>query len=166
MAKDVIARIILMFLLGLAIGGFIVLFLADRAKAEMTDQWGHQRYEAPRHKHVTKKRMRHTHKRHRRKRAPAVKAYVKRDIEDQVACKEMLTVIGDARPSRNTAQEDAEAVFMRATRFKYGEAWMSVENAQGYAIRCNRASITEIVGQTMVRCELRAKPCRPPFESK
>ena len=116
MAKDVIARIILMFLLGLAIGGFIVLFLADRAKAEMTDQWGHQRYEAPRHRHVTKKRVRHTHKKHRRKRAPAVKAYVKRDIEDQVACKEMLTVIGDARPSRNTAQEDAEAVFMRATR--------------------------------------------------
>ena len=80
MAKDVIARIILMFLLGLAIGGFIVLFLADRAKAEMTDQWGHQRYEAPRHRHVTKKRVRHTHKKHRRKRAPAVKAYVKRDV--------------------------------------------------------------------------------------
>lgn len=108
-------------------------------------------------------RKRHAHKKRRK---PQVRAYVKRDDDDGVRCKDTLTVIGDARPSEQGAREDAEAVFMRATRFKYGESWMTIENARDYAVRCSRASITEIVGQVMVRCELRAKPCRPPFQSK
>lgn len=108
-------------------------------------------------------RKRHANKKRRK---PEVRAYVKRDDDDGVRCKDVLTVIGDARPSEQGAREDAEAVFMRATRFRYGESWMTIENARDYAVRCSRASITEIVGQVMVRCELRAKPCRPPFQSK
>lgn len=104
-----------------------------------------------------------------RKRKPEVRAYVKREREhedDGIRCKETLTVIGDARPSEQGAREDAESVFMRASRYRHGESWMDPKNARDYAIRCARASITEIVGQVMVRCELRAKPCRPPFQSK
>lgn len=106
---------------------------------------------------------RHHKKRHRK---PEVRAYVKREDDDGVRCKDMLTVIGDARPSEQGAREDAEAVFMRATRFRYGESWMTIENARDYAVRCSRASITEIVGNVMIRCEIKARPCRPPFQSK
>lgn len=114
----------------------------------------------------------HVHKRTYRKpkpkrarRKPQVRAYVKKD-DDGVQCKDLLTVIGDARPSEKAAREDADAVFMRAVRFRYGESWMEIENARDYAVRCARASITEIIGQTMVRCELKARPCRGPFQSK
>lgn len=112
-------------------------------------------------------RARH-HKAKPKRRKPQVRAYVKREREDDdgVRCKETLVVIGDARPSESGARDDAEAVFMRASRFRHGEAWMDPRNARDYAVRCARASITEIVGQVMVRCELKAKPCRPPFESK
>jgi len=89
-----------------------------------------------------------------------------REERDSVTCKDTIQVIGDARPTEAAAKDDAEAAFMRATRFKYGESWMSVENARGYAIRCARASITEIVGATMHRCEIKARPCRAPFQSR
>jgi len=122
------------------------------------------------HKRRYRKPRRHKHK-HRRRR-PEVRAYVRRDkwVErdtDRVICKDSVTVVGDARPSRAAAVSDAESVFMRTVRFKYGgEAWMNIEAAKDYQIRCTRASITELVGQVMTRCELRAKPCKPPFESK
>jgi hypothetical protein len=117
---------------------------------------------APRKVH----RKRHKH-RHRRKRRAEVRGYVQRETDsDGVKCKDTLTVIGDARPSEDGARDDAEKAFMRAARFRHGESWMSIENARDYAVRCSRASITEIVGQVMHRCELKAKPCRPPFQSK
>ena len=115
--------------------------------------------------------VRHYHKRRvyrkkRRHRKPQVRAYQRRERDDGISCKDRLTVIGDARPTRGGAVSDAEGAFMRAARFRHGESWMSVDNAKNYEIRCARASITEVVGTTMMRCELRARPCRPPFESK
>ena len=108
------------------------------------------------------------HRRHKkRRRKPEVRGYSRReDANDGISCKDVLTVIGDARPSEEMARDDAEKTFMRAARFRFGESWMSVENARDYAIRCSRASIAEVVGQVMHRCELMAKPCRPPFQSK
>jgi len=103
-------------------------------------------------------------KRKRRRRAQ-VRGW-HREETDKVSCKDKLTVIGDSRPTKDGAIGDAEAAWMRATRWKYGESWIEIGNARGYEIRCNRASITEIVGAVMQRCELRAQPCRPPFESK
>ncbi len=119
-------------------------------------------------KRYRKPRVRGYIKRHRK---PEVRGYIKRhsdedrDVErnDDRTCKSLLTVIGDARPTLASAREDAEASFMRATRFKYGEAWMELTNAKDYQIRCARASITELVGQTMQRCELAARPCRQPM---
>jgi len=120
--------------------------------------------------------VRHYHKRrvHRKKRRrkPEVRAFRRREKwvdrdSDRVICKDSVTVVGDARPSRAAAVSDAEAVFMRTVRFKHGgEAWMNIEAAKDYQIRCTRASITELVGQVMTRCELKARPCKPPFESK
>lgn len=157
-------RAVLAVLAALTVGIAIVLVLAVRAEAKTVricnpfgDCWLEERGDA-----VRTRPKRHVKK----KRKPEVRAYVKREDDDRVVCKDVVTVIGDARPSESQARDDAESVFMRSVRYRYGESWMDPRNARDYASRCARASITEIVGQTMVRCELRAKPCRAPFESK
>lgn len=158
MVKELMARIILGLLSGLVVVGFLILLGIIPARAEMLDPWGQPRYQAPREaKPVRKRQVR---------RKPQVKAYVKREDDDAIKCKDMVVVIGDARPSVSSAKEDAESVFMRTVRYKYGESWMDVQNARDYASRCARASITEIVGQVMTRCEIKARPCRAPFESR
>lgn len=119
--------------------------------------------------------VRRTIKRHAKpRRKPEVRAYVKRERnhtheredDDRISCKPEIVVIGDARPSESSAREDAEAVFMRSVRYRYGESYLSIANARDYASRCARASITEIVGQVMTRCEIKARPCSVPFESR
>lgn len=136
---------------------------ADAAK-RICNTWTHDCWWENDDGQVIKRPRKHVHK---RKATPQVRAYVKRDDDhDGVSCKPRVRVVGDARPSESGAKDDAEAAWMRETRWKYGALYLSLPNAKDYQIRCGRDSITEIVGQVMVRCELMAQPCNPPFESK
>lgn len=115
--------------------------------------------------HRTSERKRQHHH-HKRRRKPEVRAYVRREEDDGVHCKPTVRVVGDARPTENGAREDAEAAWMRETRWKFGAMYISLPSAKKYQIRCGRDSITEFAGAVMVRCELMAQPCNVPFESR
>lgn len=111
-------------------------------------------------------KRKHKHRAAKRE-ATRVYGYHREDRRtDSVSCKDTVRVVGDARPNEAAARDDAEAAWMRETRWKYGALYISLPNARDYAIRCSRDSITEIVGQTMQRCELMARPCNPPFQSR
>lgn len=125
--------------------------------------WLEQDGQVVRRVHRKPERKRHSHKRRRK---PEVRAYVRREEDDGVHCKPTVRVVGDARPTENGAREDAEAAWMRETRWKFGAMYISLPSAKKYQIRCGRDSITEFAGAVMVRCELMAQPCNVPFESR
>lgn len=159
----------LLLILVLLIALMFALMTANKAKAHTVSC---SVFENCRHYHrkrvVRHKKRRKRHVKRRAKPEPTrVYAYRKREREeDRIDCKDTVRVVGDARPSEDAARQDAESAWMRATRWKYGALYLSLPNAKHYEIRCSRDSITEIVGQTMVRCELKARPCNPPFESR
>jgi hypothetical protein len=53
---------------------------------------------------------------------------------------------------------------MELVRWEHGEQFMDVANAEGYAKRCSRSSVGEVLNQTFHRCQVSARPCRPEIE--
>lgn len=76
-------------------------------------------------------------------------------------CIERVTVVGSQWATEAGAEESAQKAWMEAVRWSHGEMSMDMKNAEGYARRCSRSSIGEVVGQTFHRCEVTARPCRP-----
>lgn len=160
----------LIMVLVLLIVLMVALMTANRAKAHTVScsVFENCRHYHRKYKRIVRHKKRRTRHVKRRKAEPTrVYAYRRREREDdRIDCKDTVRVVGDARPTEDAARSDAESAWMRATRWKYGALYLSLPNAKHYEIRCSRDSITEIVGQTMMRCELKARPCNPPFESR
>lgn len=78
---------------------------------------------------------------------------------DDKHCKPLIRVVGDQRPTEEGAKEQADKAWMQETRFRYGERYMQMNQAKDRRYACSRSSIGEIVGQTMLRCEVIAQPC-------
>lgn len=118
-------------------------------------------------RHVHRKRHKH---RHRRKRRAEVRGYVRRDREDEdrdrVKCYDAVRVVGSQWASEAGAEESAQKAWMERVRWSIGEAAMSMTAAEGYEKRCSRSSVGELANQVLHRCEVRARPCRPVFQSK
>lgn len=76
-------------------------------------------------------------------------------------CLKRVTVVGSQWATEAGAEESAQKAWMEAVRWSHGEMSMDMKNAEGYARRCSRSSIGEVVGQTFHRCEVTATPCRP-----
>ncbi|WP_333790653.1 hypothetical protein [Sphingorhabdus sp.] len=81
------------------------------------------------------------------------------------ACLTPVRVVGSQWATEGGAEESAQKAWAEETRFSYGEAYMDLANAVGYQKRCARSSIGEVAGQTLMRCEVDAVPCRPPFSA-
>ena len=79
--------------------------------------------------------------------------------EPDKACKPVVRVVGDQRPSEDGAKEQADKAWMQEVRFRYGERCMLTTQAKELRYACSRSSIGELVGQTMQRCEIIAQPC-------
>lgn len=122
--------------------------------------------------------VRHYHKpryrkpvRHKKRRKPQVRAYQRRSDEDDVKCRPMISVVGSQFVTPAGATSSAEKAFMERARYTWGESYMDVDNAKDYAIRCSRSSVGDvgikgIAEAVFYRCELKARPCRAPFESR
>lgn len=97
-----------------------------------------------------------------RPKAPAVKAYVQREPEK--TCLKPVAVVGSQWATESGAEDSARKAWAESVRFHSGEAFMDLTHANGYARRCARSSIGEVVGQTLHRCEVSAVPCKPGFD--
>jgi len=113
---------------------------------------------------IRKSRMvRHRRVEHRQE--PEVRLYRADDKPRRhVQCLDRVTVVGSQWATEAGAEESAQKSWMESTRWAHGESAMDLANAQGYAKRCSRSSIGEVVGQTFHRCEVSARPCRPVME--
>lgn len=79
--------------------------------------------------------------------------------EHDKSCKPLIRVVGDQRPTEEGAKEQADKAWMQEVRFRYGERYMLTTQAKDRRYACSRSSIGELVGQTMLRCEVIAQPC-------
>ncbi len=79
--------------------------------------------------------------------------------EPDKACKPVVRVVGDQRPTEDGAKEQADKAWMQEVRFRYGERYMQTTTARELRYACSRASIAEIIGNPMQRCEIIALPC-------
>jgi hypothetical protein len=61
------------------------------------------------------------------------------------------------------ALEAAKKDWMERTRYDLGESYLDLKNAKDFVSRCGRVSIGEALGQSMMRCEIVARPCKGEF---
>lgn len=76
-------------------------------------------------------------------------------------CHRELTREGDQYASEDGAKDQAVKAWQQAARWKYGERFMSIENAVATRYECGRSSVGSVVGQVFYRCSIEAVPCRP-----
>lgn len=101
------------------------------------------------------------HKRVEHRQEPEVRLYrADEKTRRHVQCLDRVTVVGSQWATEAGAEEGARKSWMEQARWALGEVYMSIENAEGYAKRCSRSSIGEVVGQSLHRCEVSARPCR------
>jgi hypothetical protein len=95
-----------------------------------------------------------------------VRGYRSADVRPKARgqCLERVSVVGSQWANEQGAEESAQKAFMEAVRWESGEQWMEIANADGYVKRCSRSSIGELAGQTLHRCKVSARPCRPDIE--
>lgn len=82
--------------------------------------------------------------------------------EDWMRCRAKMTAVGDQFASEDGAKSEAVKAFSQAARWAYGEKLMNIEHAQGVTYQCNRSSVGSVMGATMHRCEIVARPCEAP----
>jgi hypothetical protein len=119
---------------------------------------------------------RHTHYAHRRHRrhysnsdSTKVMAYVKEEQEakkedDGFQCVEKVRGLGTQWIGTEGALQAAKKDWMERVRYDYGESYVDMANAREFESRCGRVSIGEIAGQVTYRCEVHARPCKPPLK--
>jgi len=97
------------------------------------------------------------------KKHPGTKVKAIEQRETKQSCLPPVRVVGSQWATESGAEESAQKSWAEAVRFSHGEVYMQLDQAIGYQKRCSRSSIQEVVGQTLIRCEVDAAPCRPPF---
>lgn len=108
----------------------------------------------------------------RRHHRPRVRYYAAPEYEaegqresDGWKCLDKVHVVGSQWANEDGAEDSAKKAFMEEVRFRSGEAFMDVDHARDYEKRCTRSSIGEVAGAMLFRCEVAARPCRPPLKS-
>ncbi len=96
-------------------------------------------------------------------------AYVKREdsrkkAEDGYQCLEQVRGLGTQWIGTDGAMEAAKKDWMERVRYDHGESYVDMSNAREFESRCGRVSIGEIAGQVTYRCEVHARPCKPPLK--
>lgn len=101
------------------------------------------------------------------------KIRVQRDVLSDVTCFPMLEGLSTEHHTEELAYADAVKDWRARTRFKYGERFSLIENANGLERQCVVSSINQtltgkvaeaVVGSAgqLHRCEVRARPCMAP----
>ncbi len=118
-------------------------------------------------KHVQRRPRRRTYS----KSADATKvmAYVQREDEakkanDGLICVDKVRGLGTQWIGTEGAMEAAKKDWMERVRYDHGESYVDMSNAKEFEKRCGRVSIGEIAGQVTYRCEVHARPCKPPLK--
>jgi hypothetical protein len=115
----------------------------------------------------------HTQRRHRHRRAnrdgTRVMAYVKhkgkgKKEDGGYLCVEKVRGLGTQWIGTEGAMEAAKKDWMERVRYDHGESYVDMSNARDFESRCGRVSIGEIAGQVTYRCEVHARPCKPPLK--
>jgi hypothetical protein len=114
----------------------------------------------------------YAHRRHRHRSSSSntkVMAYVKREEQaktedDGFQCVEKVRGLGTQWIGTQGAMEAAKKDWMERVRYDHGESYVDMSNAREFETRCGRVSIGEIAGQVTYRCEVHARPCKPPLK--
>jgi hypothetical protein len=112
----------------------------------------------------------HSHHRYYRPRARQTEVRYYRtpevDRDDDMRgweCRDRVRGLGTQWIGTEGALEAAKKDWMERVRYDHGEKWIDMTNARSFESRCSRVSIGEVVGQVTYRCEIMARPCKPPF---
>jgi hypothetical protein len=120
-------------------------------------------------KHRSAAQYAHRRHRHRSSSNTKVMAYVKREEhakteDDGFQCVEKVRGLGTQWIGTQGAMEAAKKDWMERVRYDHGESYVDMSNAREFETRCGRVSIGEIAGQVTYRCEVHARPCKPPLK--
>jgi len=96
----------------------------------------------------------------------------RQEIEtDSVVCRPYISVVGSQYVTKNGAEDSAVKAWQEQVRYEHGERFMSWESADKQQVRCVRSSVGELGSKALdmtvkfYRCEVKGKPCMPPFET-
>jgi hypothetical protein len=125
---------------------------------------------APHAKH--RQQVKYAQRRHRARssgNSAKVMAYMKREEaakkeNDGWQCTEKVRGLGTQWIGTEGAMEAAKKDWMERVRYDHGESFIDMSNAREFETRCGRVSIGEIAGQVTYRCEVHARPCKPPLK--
>jgi len=113
---------------------------------------------------------RHRHRHHASSSdATKVMAYAKREEhakseDDGFQCVDKVRGLGTQWIGTEGAMSAAKKDWMERVRYDHGESYVDMSNARDFESRCGRVSIGEIAGQVTYRCEVHARPCKPPLK--
>jgi hypothetical protein len=114
--------------------------------------------------------VRYVHRRHRARSSDStrVMAYVRREEarkeDDGYQCVGPVRGLGTQWIGTEGAMDAAKKDWMERVRYDHGESYVDMSNAREFETRCGRVSIGEIAGQVTYRCEVIARPCKPPLK--
>lgn len=106
--------------------------------------------------------------------------FVQRDATSHVQCYPPMEAMSHERSSQDDAWNDAQRAWANAVRFRFGERYQDIRNANPVQKQCNISSVSETVAGKMIdgakaivgadtggsrwRCLVRAGPCQAEFE--
>jgi hypothetical protein len=79
-------------------------------------------------------------------------------------CLDRVRGLGTQWIGTEGALEAAKKDWMERVRYDHGESFLDMGNAKDFESRCGRTSIGETAGQVLYRCEILARPCKPPMK--
>ena len=79
-------------------------------------------------------------------------------------CLDKVRGLGTQWIGTEGALDAAKKDWMERVRYDHGETYIDMTNAKDFESRCGRVSIGEVVGQVTYRCEIMARPCKPPMK--
>lgn len=79
-------------------------------------------------------------------------------------CLDKVRGLGTQWIGTEGALEAARKDWMERVRYDHGKSYIDMTNARDFESRCGRVSIGEVVGQVTYRCEIMARPCKPPMK--
>jgi hypothetical protein len=80
------------------------------------------------------------------------------------SCLDKVRGLGTQWIGTEGALEAAKKDWMERVRYDHGESFLDMGNAKDFESRCGRTSIGETAGQVLYRCEILARPCKPPMK--
>ena len=115
-------------------------------------------------------RVSYYHRKHHPR--PRVMAYERRSVERAERkdddgggkCVDKVRGLGTQWIGTKGALDAAKKDWMERVRYDHGESFVDMTNAKDFESRCGRVSIGEVAGQVTYRCEIVARPCKPPLK--